>query len=120
MLDISARGAALLVITHDLRLAQRLGGRLALLYASRIVEVGPTAAFFDAPSHPYGRELLRALPEREGRPIAGVAPELTALPSHCAFADRCPDRFEHCTTALPDLYPATGGVLSRCFFHAQR
>ncbi len=91
---ISARGAALLVITHDLRLAERLGGRLALLYASRIVEVGPTDAFFRAPSHPYGRELLRALPEREGKSIPGMSPELSALPGHCAFADRCPDRFD--------------------------
>ena len=86
------------MITHDLRLAERLGGRLALLYASRIVEVGPTAAFFAAPSHPYGRELLRALPEREGKPIPGLPPELTALPAGCAFADRCPDRFDRCTT----------------------
>ena len=50
LLDITARGSALIVITHDLRLAERLGGRLALLYASRIVELGPTAAFFAAPS----------------------------------------------------------------------
>ena len=119
LLEISRRGAALLVITHDLRLAERLGGRLALLYASRIVEVGPTAAFFAAPTHPYGRELLRALPEREGKPIPGLPPELTALPAGCAFADRCPDRHDRCTTALPDLYPATGGALARCFTHAQ-
>ena len=120
LLEISSRGTALLVITHDLRLAERLGGRLALLYASRIVELGPTAAFFDAPSHPYGRELLRALPEREGRTIPGLPPELSALPAHCAFADRCPDRFDRCTDALPDLYPAAGGLLSRCFAHAER
>ena len=120
LLEISSRGTALLVITHDLRLAERLGGRLALLYASRIVEVGPTGAFFAAPAHPYGRELLRALPEREGKAIPGMPPELTALPSHCAFADRCPDRFDRCTVSLPDLYPATGGALSRCFSHAQR
>jgi len=118
--EISARGASLLVITHDLRLAQRLGGRLALLYASRIVEVGPTAAFFKAPAHPYGRELLRALPEREGKSIPGLWPELTALPDHCAFADRCPDRFDRCTEAVPDLYPAADGVLARCFAHAER
>lgn len=117
---IAARGAALVVITHDLRLAQRLGGRLALLYASRIVELGPTAAFFAAPAHPYGRELLRALPEREGKPIPGMSPELTALPEHCAFADRCPDRFERCTHSVPDLYRAPGGVLARCFSHAER
>jgi len=118
--EISARGASLLVITHDLRLAQRLGGRLALLYASRIVEVGPTAAFFKAPAHPYGRELLRALPEREGKSIPGLSPELTALPDHCAFADRCPDRFDRCTEAVPDLYPAADGVLARCFAHVER
>jgi peptide/nickel transport system ATP-binding protein len=117
--EISARGAALLVITHDLRLAERLGGRLALLYASRVVEVGPTAAFFAAPSHPYGRELLRALPEREGKPIPGLPPELTALPPGCAFADRCPDRFDRCTLALPDLHPVRDSF-SRCFSHAQR
>lgn len=117
---ISARGAALLVITHDLRLAQRLGGQLALLYASRIVELGSTEAFFASPSHPYGRELLRALPEREGKSIPGLSPELTALPAHCAFAPRCPDRFERCTEAIPDLYPAQAAVLSRCFVHAER
>ena len=116
---ISARGASLLVITHDLRLAERLGGRLALLYASRIVEVGPTAAFFRGPAHPYGRELLRALPEREGKSIPGLSPELTALPAHCAFAPRCPDRFDRCTEAVPDLYPLAGGVHARCFAHAE-
>jgi peptide/nickel transport system ATP-binding protein len=117
---ISARGAALVVITHDLRLAERLDGRLALLYASRIVEVGPTATFFAAPSHPYGRELLRALPEREGRSIPGLPPELTALPGYCAFAPRCPDRFARCTEAIPDLYPLADGVRARCFLHADR
>ncbi len=118
--EISARGSSLLVITHDLRLAQRLGGRLALLYASRIVEIGPTAAFFNAPAHPYGRELLRALPEREGKSIPGLSPELTALPDHCAFADRCSARVDRCTEAVPDLYPAGAGVLARCFVHAER
>jgi peptide/nickel transport system ATP-binding protein len=118
LLEISARGAALIVITHDLRLAERLGGRLALLYASRVVELAPTATFFANPSHPYGRELLRALPEREGKPISGTPPELINLPSHCAFADRCPDRTDRCTTAVPDLYDVNDGVLSRCFTHA--
>ncbi|MDX6718019.1 MAG: peptide/nickel transport system ATP-binding protein [Solirubrobacteraceae bacterium] len=116
---ISARGASLLVITHDLRLAQRLGGRLALLYASRVVEVGPTDTFFAAPAHPYGRELLRALPEREGKSIPGLSPELTLLPDHCAFADRCPDRFDRCADAIPNLYPAPTGSRARCFLHAR-
>jgi peptide/nickel transport system ATP-binding protein len=117
---IADRGTALLVITHDLRLAERLGGRLALLYASRIVELGPTREFFAAPSHPYGRELLRALPEREGKPIPGTPPELIALPSHCAFAPRCPDRFARCTEAQPDLVPVSADTHARCFARAAR
>jgi len=120
LLAISARGAALLVITHDLRLAERLGGRLALLYASRIVEQGPTADFFAAPSHPYGRELLRALPEREGKSIPGLSPELTELPAHCAFAPRCPHRFDPCEDSIPDLYPVSETARARCFLHAER
>jgi peptide/nickel transport system ATP-binding protein len=120
LLAISARGAALLVITHDLRLAERLGGRLALLYASRIVEQGPTADFFAAPSHPYGRELLRALPEREGKSIPGLSPELTELPAHCAFAPRCPHRFDPCEDSIPDLYPVSETRRARCFLHAER
>lgn len=116
--EISARGASLIVITHDLRLAQRLGGRLALLYASRVVEIGPADTFFAAPSHPYGRELLRALPERGGKSIPGMSPELTHLPDHCAFADRCPDGFARCREAIPELYPTPTASLARCFLHA--
>jgi peptide/nickel transport system ATP-binding protein len=120
LLAIAGRGVALLVITHDLRLARRLGGRLALLYAGRIVEEADTATFFAGPRHPYGRELLRALPEREGRPIPGLPPALTDLPDHCAFAARCPDRRAVCLQAAPDLsaLPAGGAVM--CHVHAER
>jgi peptide/nickel transport system ATP-binding protein len=120
LLVIAERGAALLVITHDLRLAERLGGRLALLYASRIVEQADTAAFFAAPRHPYGRELLRALPEREGRPIPGLPPPLTDLPGHCAFAARCPDRRPVCLQTVPDVAALSSGGTVMCHAHAER
>ena len=89
LLSVVAEGSALLVITHDLRLAERLGGRLALLYASSLVEVRSTAAFFAEPAHPYGQGLLGALIERGGVPIPWMSPELTALPPGCPFAPRC-------------------------------
>jgi peptide/nickel transport system ATP-binding protein/oligopeptide transport system ATP-binding protein len=47
-----------------------------------------------------------------------MSPQLTALPPHCAFADRCPDRFDRCGEASPDLYPDPDGTLARCFLHA--
>lgn len=118
---LAARGVAVLVITHDLKLAARLGGRLALVYASRIVELRDSAAFFAGPVHPYGRGLLDARPARGGRPIAGVAPELTRLPQACGFAPRCTDRVQVCEGRVPDLLAlddASGSV--RCPVHAAR
>jgi peptide/nickel transport system ATP-binding protein len=117
---IAQRGAALIVITHDLRLAERLGGRLALIYASYIVELRSTKKFFAAPLHPYGQALLDALPERGGRPIPGLSPELTALPEHCPFASRCEQRLPGCMESMPQAANvAACGSMARCFLHAE-
>lgn len=116
---IRSLGISLLVITHDLRLAQKLGGRLALIYASYIAELRDTAAFFDGPAHPYGRALHNALPERGALPIPGVSPELTDLPPGCTFASRCVERHEGCDTAVPAGYPLNDqSGWARCFLHA--
>src|SRR5690606_26624261 len=56
--EVPKRGAALLVITHDLRFARQLGGRIAVMYGSYIVEHSELGAFFAGPLHPYGRGLL--------------------------------------------------------------
>lgn len=118
---IRAQGSALLVITHNLRLAERMGGRLALMYASYLVELRATAAFFDNPAHPYGRGLLQALPERGGIPIPGLPPELTALPTCCTFAARCAVRMAHCAETQPSLYALPDGSgAARCLLYAPR
>ncbi len=119
LLAVAAEGSALLVITHDLRLAERLGGRLALLYASRLVELRSSAAFFAGPAHPYGRGLLGALIERGGVPIPGLSPELTALPPGCPFAPRCPSALEECQLSMPAGHPVDTGW-ARCVLHAHR
>lgn len=116
---IRSRGIAVLVITHDLRLARRLGGQLALLYASYIVELRDSNAFFDSPSHPYGRALLTALPERGAVPIPGVSPELTALPPGCPFASRCVENHDGCEATVPLEYPIIDqSGWARCYLHA--
>ncbi|WP_397892054.1 ABC transporter ATP-binding protein [Streptomyces aurantiacus] len=96
---------ALLMITHDLAAAERIADRVAVMYASRIVEIADAADFFGEPGprHPYARGLLNALPEREFTPIPGMPPELSALPGGCAFAARCELADEACRSvpALP-------------------
>lgn len=105
---LAARGAGLLVITHDLRLARRLGGRLALLYGSHLVEFRPTERFFEEPAHPYGQGLLAAMPERGSVPIPGSPPELTALPPGCPFLPRCQARIGACEGAMPEPVTVIG------------
>ncbi len=113
LLALAERDAAVLVITHDLELAQRLGGTTSVLYASYLVEQRPTADLFAAPAHPYVAALLDARPQRGGRPIPGLPPELTALPDHCVFAARCRHVTDACRTAVPPPLEVPGGV-ARC------
>ncbi|MEO8430585.1 MAG: ABC transporter ATP-binding protein [Acidobacteriota bacterium] len=117
------RGLALIFITHDLASAARRAGRALVLYAGRVVETGPAAAVFSDPQHPYTRALLASLPRlsdaitRGARlsAIPGTVPDLAFRPRGCcAFAPRCPARFEPCDAAEPAFQPAGGG-LARCF-----
>lgn len=84
------QGCAVLLITHDLTAAARIADTVAVMYAGRVVEVGPTAEVLNQPRHHYTRGLVGALPDRGFHPIAGMPPELSDLPEGCAFAARCP------------------------------
>ncbi len=95
--------AALLLITHDLDLAERICDRIAVLYAGEIVEIGTAAQVFSAPRHPYTRALIRAIPKNGLAPLPGQSPSLTALPKGCAFADRCSCGTDRCGLEHPLL-----------------
>ncbi len=89
-----SRGLAIVFITHDFGVVAQLCDRVAVMYAGRIVEEGPTRAVLDAPRHPYTARLIACVPELgEGRrkleAIPGLPPAVDKLPEGCAFADRC-------------------------------
>lgn len=111
------RQMGILFITHDLGVVHSFCPRVAVMYAGRIVESGPTQAVLTAPLHPYTRGLLDSLP-RVGvplRPIPGAVPELRARPQGCSFHPRCPRAADRCRQEAPASIAA--GVRShRCFF----
>jgi len=97
---------SLLFITHDLGVVAQVADRVAVMYAGRIVEAGPTLEVLRHPRHPYTKGLLRAAPRLAGgkpMPIQGVVPALDTLPSGCAFAPRCPIHIAECDAAMPEL-----------------
>ena len=84
------KGVGILLITHDLRLAERLSDFLAVMYAGEIIEYGKTKDIFSNPVHPYTKGLFAAAPDRGMQPIRGIAPDLSRLPGGCVFTSRCP------------------------------
>jgi len=115
-----ARNLAVLWVTHDLGVAAQFVQRLAVMYAGRIVELGPTAAVFSAPQHPYTAALLAAVPSTTGErsalgQIPGSPPEAGSLPPGCSFAPRCRQARPGCTRAEPALEERTGGVAAACY-----
>ncbi len=111
-------GVALLVVTHDLAAARRIGDDVSVMYLGRIVEHGPAAEVLGHPAHPYTRGLLAAVPTTEpGRlapTLAGEPPSPIGDLRGCAFASRCPlETTERCTLQTPILRPA-GSTTAAC------
>jgi peptide/nickel transport system ATP-binding protein len=113
---------SLLLITHDLGVIAETADRVAVMYAGRIVEEGPVRAIFRNPLHPYTQGLLASIPGEGAtarlRAIAGVVPNLAALPPGCTFAPRCPHRMDVCGTAVPALLDVEPGHGARCYLHS--
>jgi oligopeptide/dipeptide ABC transporter ATP-binding protein len=108
---------SMLFITHDLGVVAQVAGRIAVMYAGRIVEEGPVEEVLRAPRHPYTEGLLRAAPRlaREKLvPIPGTVPSLDALPAGCAFAPRCPHHVAECDAAVPQLRAVNKNHQARC------
>ncbi|MCC7053745.1 MAG: ABC transporter ATP-binding protein [Gemmatimonadaceae bacterium] len=114
-----ARGASMLLITHDLGVVAESAQRVAVMYAGQIVEEAPVAALFAAPQHPYTQGLMAAMPRAGTRQqrlttIPGTVPPPGAWPRACRFADRCAVAWDRCTTEPPPLHSLGNGRTSRC------
>lgn len=116
------RGAAVMLITHDMGVIAETCDRVAVMYAGRIVEIGPVQQVIHAPAHPYTVGLMASIPDLETdlerlAQIDGAMPRLDAIPPGCAFHPRCPRVFERCRFERPELLDA-GTSRAACWLHA--
>ncbi len=109
---------ALVYVSHDLAVVSSIADRVAVMYAGRVVEEGPTQAIVSAPRHPYSAGLISSVPDhvepRRLVGIPGVAVGVADRPAGCAFAARCSLRIPACEEAMPKLVPVDSRHLVRC------
>jgi peptide/nickel transport system ATP-binding protein len=117
-------GAACMLVTHDMGVIAETCDRVAVMYAGRIVEIGPVADVIHRPKHPYTVGLMGSIPSIDDNrerllQIEGSMPRLNAIPTGCAFNPRCPKAFDRCRQQRPDLL-AAGSTQAACWLHAQQ
>jgi peptide/nickel transport system ATP-binding protein len=120
--DLQQRlGLAVIFITHDLSTLAAVCRRIAVMYAGRIVEEGPSREVFEAPAHPYTRALAAAFPvigdpafRMNPSGLPGDPPDPRELPSGCPFHPRCPAAVEVCPSVDVELWPAGPGRRAAC------
>ena len=114
-------GAAVMLVTHDMGVIAETCDRVAVMYAGRVVEIGPVQQVIHCPAHPYTIGLMGSIPsmstDRERlQQIDGAMPRLNAMPSGCAFHPRCSQAGPRCSQALPALIEV-GATRAACWVH---
>jgi peptide/nickel transport system ATP-binding protein len=115
------RGAAVMLVTHDMGVIAETCDRVAVMYAGRVVEIGPVHEVINHPAHPYTAGLMACIPDmgedrEQLNQIEGAMPRLNAIPPGCAFHPRCEQSVARCSVQRPDL-KAAGATQAACWLH---
>lgn len=115
--------SSMIFITHDLSLIAEIADRVAIMYAGKIAEIGPSDEIFKEPRHPYTQGLLRSIPRIRSKEkitwIPGVPPDLRRPPAGCRFNPRCPYVMDICRREEPPIIKINKDHYVSCWLHAK-
>jgi peptide/nickel transport system ATP-binding protein len=115
---------SMIFITHDLSLIAEIADKVAVMYAGKIVELGPSDAIFERPMHPYTQGLIRSIPSLRQRKaltwIPGAPPDLRNPPPGCRFHPRCPFAMDVCRREEPPMIEVEKGHYVACWLYAKK
>lgn len=137
MLDVSIRASILdlfqdlqaefgltsVYISHDISLLKHMCDRIGVMYAGKLVEVGPTDRIISDPKHPYTKALVGSMPiidpdiDREPVQLEGEVPDLTETINRCRFYDRCPKAMPRCKDGEPPMFAVDEDRHARCVLY---
>jgi peptide/nickel transport system ATP-binding protein len=109
-------------VSHNMAVIRYISDRIAVMYAGKLVELGPKTELLNQPRHPYTELLLAAVPRATDRRTgyrtitAGEPPDLAHLPSGCVFRTRCAYASERCAEEEPVLREIEPGSYVSCHF----
>jgi len=114
---------AVMLVTHDMGVIAEAADRIAVMYAGRLIEIGPVEQVLHQPRHPYTKGLMASIPSLGARveklnQIDGAMPRLDAPVQGCAFHPRCPVAIPRCLREQPELL-AIGDSAAACWLNAQ-
>ena len=114
-------GAAVVLIGHDMGLIAQFADIVGVMYAGKLVEIGPVSQVIDAPRHPYTRLLIDSLPRIDiKKPLTGIRglpPHLIDLPPGCGFGPRCPYAFDRCSLETPSMQDVAPAQKAACHLY---
>ena len=115
-------GTSVMLVTHDMGVIAETADRVAVMYAGRVIEIGPVRDVVQHPAHPYTEGLMGSIPSLETRvgrlrQIDGAMPRLNAIPPGCPYSPRCPKVFARCLVERPPLMDA-GATRAACWLRA--
>lgn len=118
------QGTAILLITHDMGVIADIADRVAVMYAGRLIEIGPVEEIIRTPKHPYTTGLMQAIPsihqlDERLNQIPGNMPRLNAIPTGCAFHPRCDQRLPCCDQDIPELLTVGHRHKVACWLHEE-
>lgn len=115
--------AAVILVGHDMGLVAQFADTIGVMYAGRLVELGPVSQIFENPQHPYTRLLIDSLPsfseKKEFVGIPGMPPRLLNLPTGCAFYPRCPSAMDVCSDTDPLDIELNPNWRAACHLHTE-
>lgn len=118
------QGTAILLITHDMGVIADIADRVAVMYAGRLIEIGPVEEIIRSPKHPYTAGLMQSIPsihqlDERLNQIPGSMPRLNAIPSGCAFHPRCNQCMPRCSQDIPELLTVAHRHEVACWLHEE-
>ena len=118
-------GTSMILITHDLGVVAEICDEVSIMYAGKIIEHGNLVDIFDNHKHPYTEGLFNSLPNIEDKgeplkPIPGLVPDPSNLPSGCAFHPRCPYAKDICKEQVPEKICMNDTHTVSCLMYSEK